>query len=73
MKKNFSRKPNNTPNSRYSWSPTEYSGDKKGGKLKKEPIISICTATVGSQGVDSVVTYVYNDDHLAYVECNYVE
>lgn len=70
MKKKFSRKPNNTSNSRYSWSPTEYSGDNKSGNLNGIPK---CFAIVGSQGVDSVVTYVYNDDHLAYVECNYVE
>jgi hypothetical protein len=71
MKKTFTRKPNNVSNSRYSWSPLEYSGDNK--KIKKDVVIVPCTATVGSQGYDLNVTYVYNNDHLAYVECNYVQ
>ena len=73
MKEKFTRKPNNIPNSRYSWSPTEYSGDKKNLLIKTLPFFIGCNATVGSQGVDNIVTYVYNEGHLAYVECNYVQ
>ena len=53
--------------------------------LKKsipEPVAKpyFCTATAGSQGEDWITTYVYNlnyannkQEHLAYVECDYVQ
>lgn len=59
----------------YTWSPIPT--DKKSIKAQKP---FYCNATPNSQGQDWVTTYSYNlsvtngvQEHLAYVECNYVE
>jgi hypothetical protein len=59
----------------YTWSPIPT--DKKSIKAQKP---FYCNATPNSQGQDWVTTYSYNlgvtngvQEHLAYVECDYVE
>ena len=59
----------------YKWSPEKFNKKPK----KRDKLVlrkKTCTATPGSQGFDNVVTYVYQlvgGQHLAYVECGYVE
>ena len=69
----------------YKWSPgcTTYvpnaaNKNKAGGGGNVTP--SFCNATAGSQGQDWITTYVYNitvvdyqQQHSAYVECDYVQ
>lgn len=67
----------------YKWGPQQdlpKNVNERNAKRKKEIITKICTATPGSQGIDNVVEYVWNQmlvndviEHAAYVECNYVE
>ena len=69
---------------KYKWGPFKdlpKDIDARNAKRKKRekevPLSKRCTATPFSQGIDNVVKYVYNDagpnNHLAYVECNYVK
>lgn len=60
----------------YKWSPLPSNKPKMGGKEKP----FYCTAVAGSQGQDWITTYSYNlivvdsqQQHSAYVECDYVE
>lgn len=63
----------------YKWAPipqTFTPAPKSGNNIKP----SFCNAKAGSQGQDWITTYVYNiavvnyeQQHLAYVECDYVQ
>ena len=60
----------------YKWSPLPNNFERK---KQEEQVVYYCTATAGSQGLDSVTTYVYNVvnvngkiNKLAYVACDYV-
>ena len=71
----FTRKPYNS--SLYKWSVRSGVQDKV---FNKQTNLISCTATVGSQGQDFTVGYVYNTvvingqiERLAYVVCGYVQ
>lgn len=70
-KKTYFRKTN--PLNLYKWAPDK--SDKKKRKHTSSGPTQFCNATAGSQGIDNIVTYVYQSgtNHLAYVECDYVE
>jgi hypothetical protein len=63
----------------YKWSPPcNQTLNKSINVPKGKPYF--CTATIGSQGEDWITTYVYDliyvnnkHEHLAYVECDYVQ
>lgn len=67
----------------YKWGPSQdlpKNINERDAKRIKEIITKICTATPGSQGIDSKVEYVWNQmlingqiEHGAYVECDYVK
>jgi len=61
---------------RYTWTPIIEINK----TIKDVPVEVICNASPGSQGVDANVQYVYKSSvgpngtqHLAYVECDYVQ
>jgi len=61
----------------YKWAPTEF--NKKVNKSHKTIKKKICNARPGSQGSDNITQFVYKlvyingeEQHLAYVECDYV-
>lgn len=74
MGKTFYRPTDNS--FQYKWSPEPFSKTTKkprGLQLRKK---KICTARPGTQDPDPVVKYVYQlvgGQHLAYVECDYVQ
>lgn len=64
----------------YKWSPLPTDLTKKTRDQVKGGKLYFCTATAGSQGQDWTTSYVYNlvvvnsqQEHLAYVECDYVQ
>lgn len=72
-KKTFVRKTN--PLNLYKWTPFDDNKKRQKRNRVRGPV-QFCNATAGSQGVDNIVTYVYNpsgNNHVAYVECDYVE
>jgi hypothetical protein len=56
----------------FKWTPER--GLSKKVRVEKE---KFCTARPFTQGIDNVVEYVFKDNgpnnHIAYVECNYVK
>ena len=59
-----------------TFTPSRINAGKGGGNVKPY----FCNAKAGSQGQDWITTYVYNiavidfqQQHLAYVECDYVQ
>ena len=79
--KKFLRNKPSTGGYKYKWSPTidlpkdiEVRRTKRTeGRLSKE----FCNATFLSNGVDNIVQYVFKNNgpnqHIAYVECDYVK
>lgn len=64
----------------YKWSPLPPDLTNKTRNQVKTGKQYFCTAIVGSQGQDWTTSYVYNltvvnsqQEHLAYVECDYVQ
>jgi hypothetical protein len=64
----------------YKWTPNCPDFTQKGNQQGKGGQPYYCTATAGSQGQDWTTSYVYTllivnsqAEHLAYVECDYVQ
>jgi hypothetical protein len=66
----------------YKWSPlpSDRANTKANSNSNSNKRPFYCTAIAGSQGQDWITTYCYDlivinsqQEHLAYVECNYVE
>lgn len=64
----------------YKWSPLPYDKNTKNKRNEGNQRPFYCTAVPNSQGQDWITTYCYNlvvvnsqQEHLAYVACDYVE